>query len=566
MNALKSFLGALLIQMTFQSVYGQDQQFNGNSPFQIRGQLGFSSIYYNVEGRPSNRTPFSWFLTGNPTLIVYGIDFPFSFTISEQNRTFRQPINRFGVSPQYKWATVHLGYRNLQFSQYSLGGHSVNGAGLEINPGKFRFAFMAGTLLRAVDETPTPLDNLSQSFLATPSFKRTGWSTRIGFGDQQSFTDLIVLKAKDQPESLDPIPPNLNLLPAENTVLAITSRQKILRNLRWELDIASSMFTPDQNTTGDSIGGISLFNNLGFLATPNPSSRENMALETALILQESDFRIAGRFRRIEPDYLSMGTYYIQSDIQNITIEPSVDLFQKKLNIGASLGLQKDNLKGDLTNQTNRMITSVSLTASPWNFYQLQVVQSNYDLNQKEGLQPLDEINKISQTTSEWQIMQNIVFAGNALMHQITGSFNAQKLRDRNLNTEDLYNYQTNNLNVLYNLFIISISSGIQAGYSRMNFEAGIFSSLYSGPQLGVTSQLFNRKLSVSANHTWYKQTFNENDYASFNTTRIRGQYTYQRSHRIGVSLFRNRSGSLDTLINPLEFKELKIDFSYAFIF
>jgi hypothetical protein len=566
MNALKPLLGALFLFFILKISAQGEQTTTRPEPFQIRGQLGISSIFYDVEGRTSNRKPFSWFVTGNPTLIIYGIEFPFAFSISEQNRSFRQPINRFGVSPRYKWATVHLGYRNLFFSPYSLGGHSIAGAGLEINPGKFRFAFMAGTFLRAVETIPTPLENMTESFLSTPAFKRAGWSMRVGFGDRENYTDLILLKAKDNPESIDPLTQPLFLRPAENALLAVTSRQRLHKNLTWELDIARSLYTADQNSGNDSIRGISLFKSLSFLSEPNESSRENMAFETAVIMHMSDFRVAGRFKRIDPDYFSMGTYYLQSDIQNITLEPSIDLWEKRINLGASFGFQKDNLKEDQVNQTNRFISSFSIAASPWNFYQLQIINSNYDLNQKSGTLPLDELNKISQTTSEWQIMQNLNFAGNLMVHQITGAYNTQKLKDRNTNTSELFNYTSSNLNLFYSLYFTKLFSGLQLGYSRMILETNDFNMLYRGPQLGISTQLLKNQLSLALTHTWYKQTMNDNDFGDYNNTRFRAQYTYQRSHRIGASLYRNKSNSLNNVLNPLEFRELKMDISYAFIF
>jgi len=79
-----------------------------------------------------------WYLQGSPVITVYGIVLPFSFRLSEQQRDFRQPFNQFGVSPYYKWAKLHLGYRSHNWSTYALAGHSITGVGLELTPGKFQ--------------------------------------------------------------------------------------------------------------------------------------------------------------------------------------------------------------------------------------------------------------------------------------------------------------------------------------------------------------------------------------------------------------------------------------------
>ncbi len=144
----------------------------------VNGQLGASMVFYNVEGRDANRPAFSWMLIGNPVLTIYGITFPFSFTVSEQERSFQQPFNRFGVSPSYKWAKLHLGYRNVSFSKYTLGGHTILGAGGEFSPGKFRIGVMYGQLLR-----PVPFNSILYSQTQqVPSYRRNGLAFRFGYG------------------------------------------------------------------------------------------------------------------------------------------------------------------------------------------------------------------------------------------------------------------------------------------------------------------------------------------------------------------------------------------------
>src|SRR5690606_30555610 len=102
--------------------------------------------YYGTSGIASRRQPFSWYITGAPVVSIYGISFPFSMTVSEQERRYAQPFNRYGVSPRYKWLTLHAGYRNVRFSDFTLAGVNMLGGGVEINPGIFRFGAMAGRI------------------------------------------------------------------------------------------------------------------------------------------------------------------------------------------------------------------------------------------------------------------------------------------------------------------------------------------------------------------------------------------------------------------------------------
>ncbi|MDP4256024.1 MAG: hypothetical protein Q8938_18595, partial [Bacteroidota bacterium] len=99
-------------------------------PVSLRGSAQIRGIFYGASGIPDRRTPFSYLFAGNLTADLYGVSIPMNFSISEQDRSFSQPFNQFGISPHYKWITLHLGYRNISFSPYTLAGYTLLGAGV----------------------------------------------------------------------------------------------------------------------------------------------------------------------------------------------------------------------------------------------------------------------------------------------------------------------------------------------------------------------------------------------------------------------------------------------------
>ena len=76
---------------------------------------------YFGEGDPRN-DPFWWQVTGSPSVNIYGWQIPFSFNYGSRNRSFSQPFNRYGVSPYYKWLTLHAGYRSIRMNPYVMSG------------------------------------------------------------------------------------------------------------------------------------------------------------------------------------------------------------------------------------------------------------------------------------------------------------------------------------------------------------------------------------------------------------------------------------------------------------
>src|SRR4051812_17039997 len=100
--------------------FAQDlENITEEKPFVFSGAFTLYGSHYYVDGIPSRRKDFSWYLTGNPNLRIYGIDIPFNFTVSEQERSFRQPFNQFSITPSYKWIKLHLGYNNITWSPFT---------------------------------------------------------------------------------------------------------------------------------------------------------------------------------------------------------------------------------------------------------------------------------------------------------------------------------------------------------------------------------------------------------------------------------------------------------------
>ncbi len=92
-------------------------------PLEMSGGINATTTFYNAVGIQPRRDPYFWMFNANLNLKLLGvIDAPFSATLTSQNKEFSQPGNFTGISPKYKWITVHAGYRSLNFSQFSYSG------------------------------------------------------------------------------------------------------------------------------------------------------------------------------------------------------------------------------------------------------------------------------------------------------------------------------------------------------------------------------------------------------------------------------------------------------------
>lgn len=85
----------------------------------IGGGLNYSSVFYNADGIPDRRQPFTWFLNGNVTASILDVSLPFTFNYSNNQVGYTQPFNIQSFNPTYKWIKGYAGITSMNFSQYT---------------------------------------------------------------------------------------------------------------------------------------------------------------------------------------------------------------------------------------------------------------------------------------------------------------------------------------------------------------------------------------------------------------------------------------------------------------
>jgi hypothetical protein len=124
------------------------------------------------------------------------IDIPFTFSYSGSQYDFNTVrINRqFGLSPSYKAVTLHLGYRTMNFSEFTLNNTQFIGAGINYSNENFpvEIKMMKGELiLPLVTFDPSfPVEQLS-------NVKRNAFAIDIGLKMNNGKTNLSVFKSED---------------------------------------------------------------------------------------------------------------------------------------------------------------------------------------------------------------------------------------------------------------------------------------------------------------------------------------------------------------------------------
>ena len=246
MNSKLKYLWILFFSFLFINVVGQDfDNLSEKKPVSLSGGLSLSNSFYGATNIPNRRAPYSYVINANANFRLYGVTIPFYFIYTDEQSSFSQPFNRFGLSPHYKWATLHLGYRNVSFSPFTLAGHTFLGAGIELNPGVLRFGAVYGKFQEAISEDTTGIPGNDLYQMPLPSYQRNGYAVKVGIGSEKNYFDLIFMKAQDDSTSIPYRPVKFDVNPAENTVLGISNKFTLFKRITWQNELAASVYTQD---------------------------------------------------------------------------------------------------------------------------------------------------------------------------------------------------------------------------------------------------------------------------------------------------------------------------------
>jgi len=537
------------------SLFSQDIENIGKAnPFTINGDVSLTTSAYGFSSSDSMKAravPFSGILSANINASIYGIALPFSFTYSNQDKSYRQPFNQFGLNPSYKWAKLHLGYSSLNYSPYTLANHTISGVGVDITPKNLRFGFIYGRFNRKIGE----YDN---SRNVVPTYTRKGFATHVGYGNEKNYVDLIFLKAKDNEHSIAAFESDSLTKPAENLVAGISARGK-KKNFFAEADAAYSVYT--SNFLIDSTKDNSKI--YSSLLTVNNTTNECAAISGAVGYKSKLYGAKLQYKRVDPLFMSMGAYYLNSDFQNITIAPNASLFKKKVIISGSFGVQRDNLKNTKRATSYRKIGSANLSVNPNQTFGFTGSYSNYSSDQKSGKVPLVDTLRLYQVNQNMMLMPRLTFIDTSKVQMILLMFNTMKLHDKNPVTAKYCDFTTNNLLLNYSVSLIKSGLSINGGlnYTIINLQSG--NNKTYGLTWGLARSFLHNKLSTSLTNVLNKSSFNGANGTVENLI-IALNYTLSKNHTFNINLCYNGNSS-KSKDNP-SFNEYKGDFTYVYRF
>ncbi|MBN8694294.1 MAG: hypothetical protein J0L69_13960 [Bacteroidetes bacterium] len=544
----------------------------------VGGGLNYSSVFYNADGIPNRRQPFTWFLNGNLNVSILDFSLPFTFNYSNNQIAYTQPFNIQSFNPTYKWIKGYAGITAMNFSQYTLAGHIFAGGGVELSPKNFKFAAMYGRLKKAVE-----FDAVANSDI-NMSYKRMGWGASAGYEKNGHGIKLIYFAAKDDPNSLQFVPINTNVTPMENTVISIAGKTSLYKNIKLEAEYALSGLT--RNVTSPQDLNTPPKNQIPLLFQPNATSQFFSAFKSSIGYGIKTFAINLNYERIEPDYKTLGAYFFNNDLENITLAPSISVLKGKLNLSFNTGLQRDNLDNSKLNTTKRWVGSFNANYAPNQHWNVMGSYSNFSTFTKQRPQEDPFYKNTLDTLNFYQLSQNAMFSAgynfgktktrqNILVtanYLVTGQ-NQGAIQDPGLfgtTSQIKLPSRVVNGNISHNISVVktktAFSIALNCNYSEM---INTF-TMYYGPNLNISQAFYNNTLRATIG-TSYNQVLS-NDIKTnelFNhrlTLSYSPKFKNQKFGKVGVNASAIYLQKLKTAVGAGEFTEFtgNVGLNYSF--
>jgi hypothetical protein len=514
--------------LPFELISQDLSQIKGRKPFKVGGAFTAAGFLNHSNVEYGNQSPYGYRFGANLYFNVWGINVPFYASFNNQKSAFSHPFNRYGLSPRYKWAQAHIGYRTMNFSQFTMNNSTFLGAGIELKPKRFRFAAMYGTLQQG--------DALARISTGIPSYKRKALGIKIGFGTEARNLDFIILKAKDDilghsyPDSI-----GQRMEAQENLVLGLKHRYSMFKNkLTLQVDLAGSIFSHDIRMDTIEVPQLTDRSWTQHVYTPSISTSASYAGEAKLSYRHKNMGISADYRRIMPEFYSLGAAYILNDLEAITLNPYIQLWKNKIALTASIGIQRDNLDGRRLATNQRNINAVNLQFTPNTKWGLNMSYSNFTFEQQVIVDSLyNDSMLINQLNHQLMIAPRYMLQSNRYRHTFLLSFNHQIMDNQNdLNPVQQSN-QLSNASLVYDFMMKKTGVRFNSGINYFRFDGPLSVLSRYGISLGTNFKFYQKKIHTNFNISLNRQASNGAN-QDFLLSNLSVQYQLLKKTRLGL--------------------------------
>ncbi len=562
MIKIKTYLFFVLMLQTLVS-HSQEldlNQFNKIN-FKVTGGVNASSVFY-TSNTANNREPFTYLLAGNLNVSAFSFSMPLSYTITNQGNNLGYSVpfnfNRLSLMPKYKWIKGYIGDVSMSFSPYTLSGHPFRGGGLELTPkGKFKFAFMGGQLLKAIE--------ISESANKVPTFQRMGYGLKIGFQQEKYKLEWIGFFAKDNIRSISPNFDSSGVTPKENIVNSINFSSTLVQNVDFNIEYAVSLLSED--TRANFLQSNNKLNKI-LAVRENTTSMKAVKASVNYTIQKTKLGVV--YERVDPNYKTLGALFFSNDLENIGLTLSRPFLKEKLNISTNFGFQRDDLASQKKQNTKRLVGTINALYQVNTKLNFTGNYSNFTTYTNRNLSQFEAINNPNITAADTlnfrQLSQNATLNMNYIFgkkknqnfnlnYSIAGQANEQGGIIRKGQASTVQNY-----NATHTITFLPLKMALNTSLNYTLNTVSLNNSTSNGGAISLSKKLVKDKLNNTLGFL-YNATATGTTSSSVLGVKYMANYVAYKKHNFAlgaIQLFKKNPNS--------SLSELTLNFNYGYNF
>lgn len=556
MKSIRHILVLAVTVMLSGSLYAQNiSEIAKSDPLIISGAVGTQNTYRYSSVGDGYGSPLSNTVYANLNISLYGFSMPFSLYYSNDNLSFNYPQISFNLTPSYKNWTGHLGQSSMAMSNYVMN-MSFNGVGLEYNSDKLRAGAFYGRLRNAINADPT------DPFARTPQYKRLGWGFKVGYGSGKHYIDLYLLRAYDCENSIDELW-RQQVSPQENIVVGLKGCVTPFNWLSFTANVATSVFNTDLRAPN-----VPVKTDFDDIFDVKYSSLMRFAGDVNANISIKGVNASISYRMVQPDYTSLGTYYLSNNYHSLGITFGTTLFNK-VSLSGTFSGQADNLSNEQLYTTCGYVYSASATARLGKGFTLTAGYNGYLQTQRDGTRAVNDSTKIHRLMSSYSLTPSYSFDTELLGHSLSLSANLTKNEDLNKFATGESDVKTTALGLSYNVDVKPIETDFTLTYSHQ--ESKGFKSKYISDvaSLGTSRSFLKEKnLNLSASVSLcYNEIERQSKSLSLGAD-FAASYNLKKVHMFSASAAFNKYGDVNITKtrSNLDCTDITVSLNYTYTF
>lgn len=526
-----------------------------SDPLIISGAVGTQNTYRYSSVGNGYGSPMSNTVYANLNISLYGFSMPFSLYYSNDNLSFNYPQISFNLTPRYKNWVGHLGQSSMAMSTYVMN-MSFNGVGLEYDSEKIRVGAFYGRLRNAINGDPT------DPFARTPQYKRMGWGFKVGYGSGDHYIDLYLLRAYDCENSIDELW-RQQLSPQENIVVGLKGRVTPFKWLSFTANAATTVFNTDLRAPN-----VPVKTDFDDVFDVKYSSLMRFAGDLSANINVKGVNASISYRLVQPDYTSLGTYYMTNNYHSLGLTLGTTLFNK-VSLSGTFSGQADNLSGEQLYTTCGYVYAANASTRLGNHFTLTAGYNGYLQTQRDGARAVNDTTRVHRIMSSFSLTPSYNYETELLGHNVSLSANFTSNEDLNKFATGESDVKTRALGLSYNIDVKPIETDFTLTYSHQESKGFKTKYISDVASLGTSRSFLKEKnLNLSASVSLcYNEVERQSKSLSLGAD-MAASYNLKKVHMFSASAAFNKYGDVNItkVRSKLDCTDITVSLNYTYTF